>query len=145
MCSKFINRFNKYLLLFSSSVVSYSLWPYGLQHTRFPCPSLSPGVCSNSCPMNWWCHSAIESSVISFSFCPQSFPASGSFPMTWLFTSGGQSIGTSASTSVLPVNSQGWFPLELTDLISLLSMGFSRVFSSTIINGIQTRSSCSLN
>ena len=103
---------------------------HGLQHTRLACPSPSPGVCSNSSPWSWWCHPTISSSVIPFSHL-QSFPASGSFPMSQLFTSGGQSIG--ASASVLPVNIQGWFPLGLTGLISLLSKGFSRAFSNTTI------------
>ena len=109
-------------LLFSCS---YSLWLHRLQHARLPCPSLSPGACSNSCPLSWWCHLIISSSVIPFSSCPQSFPAPGSFPMSQLFTSGGQSIGTSASESVLPMNIQSWFPLVLTGLISLLPKGFS--------------------
>ena len=111
---------------------SDSLWPHGLQHTRLPYPSLSPRVCSNSCPLSWWCYLIISSSVIPFSFCLQSFPVSGSFPMSWFFASGGQSIGASASASVLPVNIQGIFSLELTGLISLQSKGLSRVFSSTI-------------
>ena len=116
---------------FSRSVVSSSLQLHGLQHTRLPCPSLSPGACSDSCPLSQWCHPTISSSVVPFSSCPQSFPASGSFPMSRLFTSGGQSIGTSASE--LPMSIQGWFPLELTGLISLPSQGRSRVFSSTTI------------
>ena len=120
-------------LVFSSSVVSDALRPYALQHTRLPCPSPTPGACSNSCQLSQWCHPIISSSVIPFSSCSQSFPASGSFPMSRLFTSGGQSIGASASASVLPVNIQGWFPLGLTGLISLLSKGLSRVFSSTTI------------
>ena len=95
--------------------------PHGLQHTRFPCPSLSPGAWSNSCPLNQWCHPTISSSVTPFSSCPQSFPGSGSFPVSQLFTTGGQSIGASALVSVLPVNIQGWFPLGLTGLISLQS------------------------
>ena len=119
--------------LFSHSVMSDYLRRHGLQHARFPCPSLSPGACSNSCPLNWWCHPIISSSAISFSSCLQSFPASGSFPMKWLFTSGGQSIGDSASASVLPMIIQGWFPLGLTGLIALLSEGFSRAFSSTTV------------
>ena len=94
--------------------MSDSLWPHGLQHARFPCPSPSPRVCSNSCPLSQWYHPTISSSVIPFSSCLQSFPASGSFPMSWLSASGGQSIGASASASVLPVNIQGWFPLGLT-------------------------------
>ena len=113
--------------------MSESLEPHGLQHARLPCPSPSPGVCSRSCPLNWCCHPTISSSVTLFSFCLQSFLASGSFPVSWLFASAQQSIGASASTSVLPVNIQGWFPLGLTGLISLLYKGPSRVFSSTII------------
>ena len=118
---------------FSHSVKSNSLRPHGLQHIRPPCPSPTPGVYSNSCPSSWWCHPTISSSVIPFSFCLQSFSASGSFPVSQLFTSGGQSIGASALASVLPVNIQDWFPLGLTGLISLKSKEFSRVFSSTII------------
>ena len=110
-----------------------SLWPHGLQHTRLLCPSLSPWVCSNSCPLGRQCHPTISSSVIPFSSCPQSFPASESFPMSQLFTSCGQRIGASASALVLPMNIQGWFPLWLTGLISLLSKWLSRVFSSTTI------------
>ena len=110
--------------------MSVSLWPHGLEHARVPCPSPTPGACSNSCPSSRWCHPTISSSDIPFS-CPQSFPASGSFPMSRLFTSGGQSIGTSAS--VLPMNIQGWFPLGLTGWISLLSKGLSRVFSNTTV------------
>ena len=121
------------LLLFSRSVVSDCLWPHGLQHARLPCPSTTPGACSNSCPLSWWCHPIIPSSVTPFFSCPQSFPASGSFPLSWLFASGGQNIGASASASVLPMNIQGWFPLGLTGLISLQSKGFSRVFSSTTV------------
>ena len=97
------------------------LWPHGLQHTRLRCPSLSPRVCSSSCTQIWWCHPTISSSVAPLFSCPQSFTASGSFPMSQLFALGGQSIGASASASVLPVNIQGWFPLRLTDLISLQS------------------------
>ena len=96
-------------LLFSLSVVSYSLWPHGLQHTRLPYPSPSPGVCSDSCPLSQWCHPTILSSIIPFSSFLQSFSASGSFPMSWLFSSGGQSIGASALASVLPMNIQGYF------------------------------------
>ena len=114
---------------FSHSVVSDSSRPYGLQHTRLRCPSVSPGACSNSCLLSRWCHPTISPSVTSFSSRPQYFPSSRSFPMSWLFTSGGQS--TAASASVLPMNIQGWFPLGLTGLISLLSKGLSRVFSST--------------
>ena len=102
--------------------MSDSLWPHGLQHARLPCPSLSPEVCSNSCPLRWWWYSTISSSVAPFSSFPQSFPESGSFTMRRLFASSGQSIGASASSSVLPMNIQGWFPLGLT-LISLQSKG----------------------
>ena len=122
-----------YLLLFSCSVVSNSLRPHALQHTRLPCTSLSPGVCSNSCSLNQWCHPTISSSVIPLSSCIQPFPASGSFPMSWPFASVGQSIGVSASTSVLPMNIQRWFLFGLTGLISSLSKGLSRVFSSTTV------------
>ena len=111
--------------------MSYSLQPHGLQLARLPCPSPSPGAWSTSCPLSQWCHPTISSSVFHFSSCPQSLPASGSFPMTQLFASGGQSI--EASASVLPMNIQGWFPLGLTDFISLLSRGFSRVFASTTV------------
>ena len=119
------------LLLFSRSVVSDSLWTHVLQCARLPCPSPSPRAFSNSCPLSRWCHPAISSSVVPFSSCPQSFPASGSFLMSRLFASGGQSIGASALASVLPMNSQGWFPLGWTGWISLLSKEFPRVFSST--------------
>ena len=107
------------------AVRSHSLRPRGRQHTRLCCPSLSPGVCSNSRPLNQWCHPTISSSVVPFSSCPQSLPASGSFPMSQLFPSGGQSIGASVSASVLPTNIQSWFPLGRTGLISLRSMGLS--------------------
>ena len=119
--------------LFSHQVTSDSLWPHGLQRTRFPCPSLPPGVCSNSCPLSPWCYPTISTSVTPSSCCPQSFPASKSFPTSWLFASGGQSTGASVSASVLPMNILGWYPLGLTGLISLLSKGLSRVFSSTTI------------
>ena len=115
----------------------YSLWPHGLQHARPPCPSPTPGVYSNSCPLSWWCHPTISSSVRPFSSCTQSFPASGSFPMSQLIASDDQNIGASASPSVLPMNIQGWFPLGLTGLISLLSRGLSRVFSSTTLRQYQ--------
>ena len=101
--------------------MSGSLQSHGVQHSRLPRPPLSPGVCSNSCPLSWWCHPIISSSVVPFSFCLQSFPASGSFPMSQSFSSGGQSIGASASKSILPMNIQGSFPLRLPGLISLLS------------------------
>ena len=107
--------------------MSDSLRPHGLHHVRPPCPSQSPKVCSNSCPLSQWCQPTISSSVVPFSFCPQSFPASGSFPVSWLFTSGGQSTG--ASASVLPMNNQSLFPLGLTDLISLMSKGLLESFS----------------
>ena len=118
-------------LLFSCYVMSNSLQPHGLQNTRLPCPSLSPRVSSNSSPLSWWCYVTISSSASPYSFCLQSFPASKSFPMSQLFASGGQSTGASASASVLPMNIQYWYPLELTGLFPLHSKGFSRVFSST--------------
>ena len=111
------------LVQFSCSVVSNSLQPHGLQHARLPCPSPTPGIYSNSCPSSWWCHPTVSSSVILFSSHLQSFPASGSFPMSQLFTSGGQSIGVSASTSVLPMNIQDWSPLQWTGWISLQVQG----------------------
>ena len=106
--------------------MSNSLWPHGLQHVRLPYPSPSPIVCSNSCPLSQWCHPTISSSVIPFFSCPQSFPASESFPMSQFFTPGVQSITVSASASVLPVNIQDWFPLGLTGWISLQSKGISQ-------------------
>ena len=118
---------------FSLSVVSDSLRPHEPQHTRPSCSSPTAGVYSNSCPLSWWCHPTISSSVIPFSSCLQSFPASGSFQMSQLFASCCQSIGVSASTSVLPVNIQDWFPLGWTGWISLLSKGLSRVFSNTTV------------
>ena len=113
--------------------MSNSLQPHGLQHTRLPCPSLSPGVCSNSCPLSQWCHPTISSSVVPFSFCLQSFPAAESFSMSRFSASGGQNIRASALASVLPMNIQGWFPLGLTGLISLQSEELSRVFSNTTV------------
>ena len=112
--------------------MSDSLGPHGLQHARLPCLSLSPKVCSNSCPLSQQCHPTISSSAAPFSY-PQSFPASGSFPMSQLFVSGGQRIGASALASVLPMSIQDWFPLGWTGWISLLSKGLSRVFSNTIV------------
>ena len=112
--------------------MSDSLQPHGLQHSRLLCSSVSPRVSSNSCPLSQWCNPNISFSVAPFTSCPQSFPALRSFPMSWLFASCGQSVGASASASILPVNIQDWFPLELTGLISLLSKGLSRIFSSTI-------------
>ena len=116
---------------FSRSVVSHSLRPHELQHTRPPCPSPTPGVYSNSCPSSGWCHPAILSSVVPFSSCPQSLPASESFPMSQLFTWDGQSIGVSASASVLPKNTQDWCPLRWTGWTSLQFKGLTRVFSNT--------------
>ena len=118
--------------------MSDSLWPHGLQHARLPCPSPTPGACSNSCPLGRWVHPTISSSVIPFSFCLQSFPESRSFPMSQFFTSDGQSIGASASASVLPMNIQGWFPLGLTGWISLHSKGLSRVFSNTTVQSMNS-------
>ena len=121
---------------FSCSVMSDSLRPHGLQHARPPCPSPTPRVYPNSCPSSQWCHPTISSSVVPFSSCPQSFPPSGSFPMSQFFTSGGQSIGVSASTSVLPMKTQDWSPLGWTGWISLQSKGLSRVFSNTTVQSI---------
>ena len=118
------------MLLFSHSVLSDSLGPHGLQHSRLPCLSLSPRVCSNLCPLSWWCHPTIPPS---FSSRPQSFPESGSFPVSWLFASGGQSIGASAAVSFLPMNVHALYSLGLFGLISLLSKGLSRVFSNTTV------------
>ena len=103
--------------------MSFFLWSHELQHARLLCPSLSLGVCSNSCPLSQWCHPTISSSVTHFSSCPQSFPASGSFPINWFFASSGQSFGDSALAPILPMNIQGWFPLGLTGWISLQSKG----------------------
>ena len=113
--------------------MSNSLWPHGLQHTRLPCPSPNPGAYSNSCPLSQWCHPTISSSVVPFSSCLKSFPASGSFPMSQFFTSGGQSIGVSPSALALLMNIQDWFPLGLTGWIFLQSKGLSRVFSNTTV------------
>ena len=121
------------LLVYRSTVWFDSLPPHGLQQARFPCPSPTPGACSNSCPSSQWCHPTISSSVVSFSSCLQSFPTTGSFPMSQFFTSGGHSIGVSASASVLPMNIQDWFPLGWTGWISLLSKGLSRGFSNTTV------------
>ena len=126
-----MNQFSS--VQFSHSVVSDSLWPQEPQHTRPPCPSPTPRVYSNSCPSSQWCHPAISSSVVPFFSCPQFLPASGSFPKSQLFTSGGQSIGVSASTSVLPMNTQDWSPLGWTGWISLQSKGLSRVFSNATV------------
>ena len=118
---------------FSHSVVSDSLRPHEQQHARPPCPSPTPRVYPNSCSLNQWFHLTISSSVIPFSSCPQSFPESGSFQMSQLFASGGQNIGGSASTSVLPMNTQDWSPLGWTGWISLPSKGLSRVFSNNTV------------
>ena len=118
---------------FSRSVMSDSLWPHGLQHARPPCPTPTPGVYSNSCPFSQWCHPTISSSVVPFSSCLQSFPASGSFQVSQFFTSGGQSIGVSASASVPPMNTQDWSPLGWTGWISLQSKGLWRVFTNTTV------------
>ena len=116
----YLNSIIQWIKLFGYSVRSNPLWPHGLHTTRLPCPSLSPAFCSNSCPLSHWCYPTISSSVSPFSFCPQSCQASGSFPMSQLFASGGQTIGVSAlaSASVLLMTIQGWFPLGLTSLIS---------------------------
>ena len=142
MLENFNNATNKFKLIemsvqFSRSVVSNCLEPHGLQHSRLPCPSSTPGACSNSCPLSWWCHPTISSSVVPFSFHLQSFPTSGSFQMSQCFISGDQSIGVPASISVLPMNIQGWFPLGLAGLISLQSKGLSRVFSNTTVQKYQ--------
>ena len=122
---------------FSHSVMSDSLRPHGVQHARLPCPSPTPGIYSNSCPLSWWYHPTISSSVTPFSSCLQSFPTSGSFQMSQLFALGGQSIGVSASASVLPMNIQDWFPLGWTGWIFLQSKGLSRVFSNTTVQKYQ--------
>ena len=121
------------LVPFSRSVMSDSLRPHGLQHARFYCPSSTPRVYSNSCPLSQWCRPTISSSMVPFSSHLQSFPASGSFYMSQFFASGGQSIGISASASVLPMNIQDWSPLGWTGCISLQSKGLSRVFSNTTV------------
>ena len=118
---------------FSPSVISNSLRPHGLQHARPPCPSPTPEAYSNSSPLSWWCHLTISSCVVPFSYCLQSFPASGSFPVTQFFESGGHSIGISVSTSVLPINIQDGSPLGWTGWISLQSKRLSRVFSNTTV------------
>ena len=132
LCLPKVKQRHWLLLLFGRQVMSDSWWSHGLQHTRLPCPSLSPRACSNSCPLSRWCYLAISSSVTLF-FCLQSFPASGSFPMSQLFALASQSIGALASASVSPMSIQGWFPLRLISLISSLSKGLSRVFSSTTV------------
>ena len=137
MSNMYLKRFSTSLIIssvqFSHSVVSDSLRACESQHARPPCPSPTPGVYSNSCPSSRWYHPAISSSVTLFSSCPQSLPASGSFPMSQLFAWGGQSIGVSASASVFPMNTQDWSPLGWTGGISLQSKGLSRVFSNTTV------------
>ena len=126
----------KVLHLVQYSSVTWScptLQPHGLQHARPPCPTPNPRVYTNSCPLSWWCHPTISSSIVPFSYGFQSFPASGSFPMNQFFASGGQSTGVSASASVLPMNIQDWFPLEMTGWIPLQPKGLSRVFSNTTV------------
>ena len=133
--SCFDDKKNTYVSVsqFSCLVMSDSLRPHELQHARPPCPSPTPRVYSNSCPSSLWCHPAISPSVVPFSSCPQPLPASGSFPMSQLFAWSGQSIGVSASASVLPMNTQDWSPLGWTGWISLQSKGLSRVFSNTTV------------
>ena len=131
--SKQNNNTNDYSAQFSCSVVFDPLWTDGPQHARPPCPSPTPEVYPNSCPMSRWCHPTILSSVIPFSSCPQSFPPSGAFQMNQFFISGGQSIGVSASISVLPMNTQDWSPLGWTGWTSLQSKGLSRVFANTTV------------
>ena len=134
----YLSGFNWWFFLFySCSVMSNCLQLHQPQHTRLLCPSPSPGACSNSCPLSWWCHPILSSSVNPFSSCLQSFPATGSFQMSQFFASGGQSTGVSASASILPVNTQGWFPLGLTGLISLQSNRLSRVFSNAAVQKLQ--------
>ena len=128
-----VSRNRKHLVQLSRSVVSDSLWPHGLQHTRPPCPSPTPGACSNSCPSSRWCHPTTSSFVVPFSSHLQSYPASGSFQMRQFFISGGQSIGVSASAPVLAMNIQDWFPLGWIGWISLQSKGLSRVSSNTTV------------
>ena len=131
---KFHNSFCLYCC-YSAAKSRLTLRPHGLLHARLPCLSASPAVCSNSCPLSWWYHPTISSSVASFSSCPQSFSESGSFPMSWLFASVAQSIGPLAS--VLPMTIQDWFPLRLAGLVSLLSKGLSRNFSNTTVQKYQ--------
>ena len=136
-----LESWRKCSVQFSCSVVSDSLQPHEPQHARPPCPSPTPGAHPNSHPLSQWCHPAISSSVVPFSSCPQSLPASESFPMSQLFTWGGHSTGLSASASFLPKNTQDWSPLEWTDWISLQSKGLSRVFSNTTVKKHQFFSS----
>ena len=133
----YLEYIKKASVQFSHSVMSHSLQPHEPQHTRPPCPSPTPRVHPNPCPSSRWCHPTISSSVVPFSSCPQSFPASGFFQMSQLFASGGQSIGVSASTSVLPMNTQDWSLLGWTGWVFLQSKGFSRVFSNTTVQKYQ--------
>ena len=133
ICLLFGRKVMTNLVQFSCSVMSDSLWLHGPQHARPPCPSPTPRVHSNSCPLSWWCHLAISSSVVPFSSCPQSLPASEYFPMSQLFAQGGQSTGVSALASILPMNTQDWSPLGWIGWISLQSKGLSRVFSNTTV------------
>ena len=128
-----LETFWEHSVQFSHSVMSDSLWPHEPQHARPPCPLPTPRVHPNPCPLSLWCHPTVSSSVLPFTSCPQSFPASGSFPMSQLFPSGGQSTGVSASASVLPMNVRDWSPLGWTVWISLQSKGLSRVFSNTTV------------
>ena len=139
MCKQWkkMNGLGNVSVQFNRSVMSDPLHPHGLQHARPPCPSPTPGAYSNSCPSCQWCHPTISSSVIPFSSCLQSTPASRSFRMSQFFASGGQSIGVSASTSVLPVNIQDWVPLGWIGWITLQSKGISGVFSNTTVQKIQ--------
>ena len=133
-CQYYCHKYhNQSIGQFSHSVMSDSLWSHGQQHVRRPCPSPTSRACSNSCPLTQWCHPTISSSIVPFSSCLQSFPASGFFQMSQFFSSGSQSIGASASVSVLPVNFQDWFPLGLTGWISLQFKGLSRAFSNTTV------------
>ena len=133
LSNRIFNDTNFLSVQFSHSVMSNSLWPHEEQHTRPPCLSPTFGVHPNPCPLSWWCHPTISSSIVPFSSCPQFFPASWSFQMSQLFASCGQSIGVSASASVLPMNTQDWSPLGWTGWISLQSKGLSRVFSNTTV------------
>ena len=132
---RFLNKLQLKLpfVVVVQSLSRVSLQPHGLQHNRLSCPLPSTGTCSNSCPLSQWCYPTIPSSVPCFSSCLQPFPASGSFPVNRLFTSGGQNIRASASASVLLMNIQGWFPLWFTGLISLQSKGLSRIFSNNTV------------
>ena len=131
--TEFLSNIQYYLQFSSVTQSCPTLWLHGPQHTRLPCPSPTPRACSNSCPLSRWCHPTVSSSVVPFSSCFQSFPASGSFPMNQFFSSGGQSIRVSASASDLPMCVQDWFPLGLTGLVSLQSKGLSRVFSNATV------------